>query len=340
MRKKLVTLLLCMTMVLSCACGTKTDNNDVSNDNGNQTEEKQTEEKQTENLEEESVANSILNETLFEEKIEELVSTYGMFQEEQSATMYTPNDEWFNPNGIVSTTIFDFDSDGETELLVCQTKLVLESDGEYQVDEYKIEMNMYEVEEGTVVLADSKLFGTYIEEEGLSGWTLRKAQWMELAWNLHILELDNRNYLMCEDYGVAASFADGSGQDYWMLEYTNNHFQYVCAFTQTAGGSADFEHTGYEFSDGQLKSTTMYYNEYEPESALYDDFFVAMTEFFKKYNISLDVENRYSEEEGITSILSENNKKTKIFEFKNRMVEGSYWPDIEYKYIATLETAK
>ena len=327
MKKKLLFMILCITMMFTIACGTETSEN-----------ENVEEIKKEEQVDEED--NSILKEELFKRKVKELTATYGKFKAEQTGIMYTTKDEWLDPNGIVSSTIFDFDMDGETELLVCQTKLVIESDGEYQDDAYQIEMNMYEAEDEEAVLKDSKLFSGYVENSnGINGWTLSEAEWTEMSWNLHIVEINNRPYLMCEDYGVAASFADGSSQDYWLMEYANNRFQYICAFTQTGGGSSDFEYTGYEFSNGKLSDVNVYYNEYEPELAIYDDFFVAITEFFKKYDISLDMEDRYSETDGVTSVLSENNEKTKIFEFKNRVVASNYKTS-EYKYVATLEVGE
>ena len=92
MKKKLV--LLCMIILFVGACGT----------NASETDSVKKNIKKEENVFE-TEDNFVETEIFFEKKIQELVDTYGCFKSEQSAIIHTPDDEWLDPTGIVSTTI-------------------------------------------------------------------------------------------------------------------------------------------------------------------------------------------------------------------------------------------
>lgn len=269
-------------------------------------------------------------------KLSELISTYGVFNANQNGTMHKWDDEWLDPSGIISATVLDFDSDGEDEMLVCCMEPSSSNKGSYQ-----IVMKMYEVINGIVVLADSLLFNAYHEFQD-SGVLLSPALWAEHLFNMHIVRLNGSCYLMCENESIWGTFADGFSQDYWIMAYQNNKLQYVGSFTQTGGGSSGFEYTGYEFENGKLVDSILYYNEEYPYyggTPLYDDFATGVAEFLKKFGISVTTDIRMYRDVELGTILSEKNDKSEIFRFTNKNVSNDY-SSSTYKFVATLNRAE
>ena len=282
---------------------------------------------------------------VFQNKVSELIDTYGLFDANQYGVMHTMDDAWMNPKGIMSATVLDFDSDGVDELLVCYTKLT-EDTNPYTGDYYRIVMNMYEVVDGEAVLADHVPFATYCDSQGSvvdeMAW-LSESQFDVETLSVHAVEVNGNVYIMCEEYSLASSFADGMYKAYWMMEYTDGKLEYVCSFTQTGAGSSEFRYAGYDFSNGMLVDSNLYYcedwyegvDEWNDEKPLYDDFTLAITEFFKKYGIELkntDLDN-YSVSMG--TILSATNEKARVFEFINKVMKEDYERQT-FEYQATL----
>lgn len=271
----------------------------------------------------------------FKAKLAELISEHGIFKESQSGTMHKWDDEWMNPTGILSATILDFDSDGEEEMLVCYTE-PSSSDKKY----YQIVMDMYEVTNGTVVLADSMPFSSANNMYG-EGIQLTRSQGNSILLDLHVVKLNGKKCLLCENEEIA-TFSDGCFQDYWVVVYQNDKLQYRGSFTQTDGGDEMFEYTGYEFEDGKLINSQLYYNEGYPtfgNKPLYNDLSTSVAAFFSKMGISVITDIEMYRDVELGTILSENNDKSEIFRFINKETSSDYTSST-YKFTATLNRAE
>ena len=188
-----------------------------------------------------------------------------------------------NPGGVISATILDFDLDGEEEMMVCYTEPSADMSGEYE-----IMLAMYEAAEGNAVLADKVPLVAYQEWNG--AFRLSGNQWMDIFLDVNAVRTNGRCYIMFEERQIARAFADGQDNNYWLMVYEDGKWNYAGSFTQDAIGSAGFSYTGYEFENGALVSSQVYYDEqsmWEGTSALYEDFSVAITEFFGKFGIRL-----------------------------------------------------
>ena len=278
---------------------------------------------------------------LFEEKLAELAAQYGVFNANQTGTMYEPNENWFDPSGIMGATIMDFDSDGSDEMLVC----ISEKCDHYNNGGFHIMLHMYEAENGEIVEADSILFGAYIQAEYLQTnqmeVTLWKSNWPEEIIAVNAVPANGRCNIVCENYRIARAFADGQEQSYWILEYADGKFRYVASFTQTDGGSAGFAYTGYDFEYGTCTNADVYYSEWPETPALYPNFGQAITEFFSAYNIKLNstISGYSYASDGYNnpfqSILSSENNQTLILELINKMT-SSDWSASVFEFSTTL----
>lgn len=254
-----------------------------------------------------------------------LIPTYGIFAPQQSGTMHSTEEKWLNPAGIMDATILDFDRDGVLEMLVCYTK---QYSGK---DSYGIHMTMYEISDGKVELASDVPFIAYHEARQEESWneslTLVEAEWCEMSLNASAVQVNGIYYIVCEAYRLYGTFADGQSQDYWAMTYQNGELQYAFSFTQTGGGSSEFEYTGYEFADGICTNSAIYYNEwYEDEgTALYDRFDSAITAFFDKQGIHIqrNLELYRNEDKG-TILLKDENDIVSLFEFVNELARRDF----------------
>lgn len=254
---------------------------------------------------------------------ETLVPTYGIFASRQSGTMHSTEEKWLKPSGIMDVMLLDFDQDGALEMLVCYT---WQRGGQ---DTYDIYMAMYEMIDGKVELASNVPFAAYHDAIQNESWneTLLEAEWCEMSLNASAVQVDGIYYIVCEAYRVYGAFADGQSQDYWAMTYQNGELQYAFSFTQTGGGSSDFEYTGYEFVDGICTEAEIYYDEwYENEgTALYDSFDSAITAFFNKHGIRIKKDlDHYRNEDKSTILLMGENNIVNLFEFVNNMIRSDY----------------
>lgn len=281
-------------------------------------------------------------ETVFQNKLSELSETYGIFDVNQKGSMHTKNDEWLNPIGIMNVSILDFDLDGMDEMLVFYTESENEND---EQSSYRIVMSMYEVTDGEAVLADSVPFSGYCDlwEDEKYAVALSTAEEKEISIAANVLWLNGKYCIMCEDYQLARSFADGIYKAYWVMEYVEGKLQYICSYTQMEAGSSGLSYGGYEFSNGTLVGSDLYYcedwyegyGEWQGDIPLYDDYNLAITEFFNKYSIRIDSDILQNYDVSMGSILSDDNSREAIFEFTNKLLSSDYDNQI-YKYQATL----
>lgn len=259
----------------------------------------------------------------FQNTLSKLISTYGLFKISQSGTMHSSEDKWMDVNGVISATILDFDSDGADEMLVCYADPTEASKGYIQII-----MNMYELFDGKEVLADSVTFKPW-RTDNYPYDSIEMLQFCNSLFGINVVKVNGICYLMCEKHYVAQAFANGANQNYWAMVYQNNRLQYTGSFTQTAGGSIGFAYTGYEFKDGVLIDSKLYYNEIYSmggygEVPLYSDFGTAIKKFFKKFGILLTADVLYAYCGQLKTILSEDNDKTEIFTFTNELVNGNH----------------
>ncbi|MCD8154957.1 MAG: hypothetical protein LUF78_09795 [Clostridiales bacterium] len=271
------------------------------------------EEGETSASEETAGETSAGREELLQAKLGELVSAYGIFQENQSGVMYNYDDVWFNPAGILGVNILDYDADGESEMLVCISEKYESYD---TTDAYHIMLYMWEVEDNTAVLADSMVLGSYIErdsqEDNLQEVYYSTANSYQEITSVYSLLLDGQYCIFCENCLWGSTFSDGSLKCYWILTYTDGTFQFKASFSQMGEGSDDFEFTGYKFENGSCVSAELYYSEWGEETRLYGDYTEAVTAFFNEYGVSINSDitsNSYGE-----SILSSENYGTSVFE--------------------------
>ena len=251
---------------------------------------------------------------LFEQALSELVSDYEVFNPDQRGTMRQTVDRWLNPRGVISATIKDFDGDGEEEMMVFHTEPSAENP-----DLYEIQMSMYEIKEGRAVIEDKALFRPYNDQWEMAVY-LSENEWNEVSFRVNLVENQGHSYVMCEEESVAGAFADGQDRNYWAMIYEDGKWEYALSYTQTAGGSAGFAYTGYEFDEGRVNSQ-LYYEEdgaWRGTEALYGDFSTAIREYFDKYGIHL---RSHPAEYGLNvgSLLADDNDKQKIFEFTNEL---------------------
>jgi hypothetical protein len=282
-----------------------------------------------------------INEELFREYLNQtLIPTYGLFDRDQIGTMAEPTDKWLNPAGIMSATIFDFDSDGSTEMLVCYTAYM---EG---TDSWPIHMAMFEVENKTVVLAVDQIVPPYydgMDSEELQEWwidqiALNQNEWTEDRIQVSVATVEDTNYIVWEKFCEASVFANGKTEDYWAVTYENGSFLYAFDFSQTGGGSDDFAYTGYTFENGEMISSALYYQDYNSSgTALYDDLLTAAAAYLEQYGLTMsDSFELYDEHEFKNSILSSDNKLIEVFRFASNPT-GRNSGGSAYNYHAQLE---
>lgn len=270
------------------------------------------------------------NNAQFQNELLSLIASKGIFAQKQSGIMQGMGDNWFDPKGILSATILDFDLDGSDEMLVC----VAEECVQQHKGAYHIILYMYDIEGGEIILADTitlEVFGQSRDSLQREV-TLNSNHWLEEIVAVNAVLVEDKYYIICEDHLVARAFGDGSSQSYWALEYINGSFQYVCSFAQTDGGSTGFEYMGYFFEDGICVKSDLYYSDpngyYRKDNPLYTNFGQAISNFFGQYDIQLNdtiknYEDVYDGYDYFQSILSPENHTTLIFELVNTMSDSS-----------------
>lgn len=251
----------------------------------------------------------------FESVLESLQKKYGVFQAFQRGSVYSAQDNWLDPNGLMSADVLDLDTDGKAEMLACYTEPT-ETEGVYQIT-----MQVFEEKDGKIFLADSMPMGAYYVKDQENSWN-SNASLSPAEWCKHLLEMNavwagGNCYIVCEEYVLAQNFANGEDDNTWMVTYQNGSLKYVCSFTQTAGGSSGFVYTGYEFADGELADSAVYYNQENAEEGLYADYATAIRAFFEKFGVKIRDGEDMRHYTDLSSILSDENDRKRIFKFVN-----------------------
>jgi len=268
---------------------------------------------------------------LFETYLKEvLIPQYGVLNRKQTGTMRVQEDKWLDFNGILSSLIFDFDNDDNTELLICRSQ-------ENNSNNYKrnfILMEMYEIHAGEVILSDSIPFSQYSDNASSLSCSVEFSENFSLLCSLYsnIVNVNDNFYIVCEDQQSASAFADGQNKNFWILQYFDDKFNYISSFYQSNGGSSGFEYTFYKFNNGEIFDKEVYYNEmYDYDSENEDKpkhkkFGDALSEYLKHHNMIINPEYKNAEYsydcDLYKSILSDKNEITNIFNLKNTLTNS------------------
>jgi hypothetical protein len=261
-----------------------------------------------------------------------LVPKYGLFEKKQTGTMKTYEDKWMDIEGVIGTTVMDFDMDGKKEMLVC---IAEPSDNE---DSSHIMLRMYESKDGEITMSSSMTFGPYVsgkEKDVQGSISLTSSEWCAASFLVSAVKKGKKRYIVCEDNQVWGCFADGSVQDYWILEYKNNKLRYVKSFTQTGGGSSDFQYTGFSFKNGKRKKSQVYYA--DEGTGKYKEYSTAIKKFFAQCGMKLNSNAKEYREVNNKSILAKGNKAVKLFNFYNKVTSKNYLT-ATYKFKATISS--
>lgn len=199
----------------------------------------------------------------------------------QSATISDASTNWLSPTGTLGYTVSDFDNDGDDELLVARSVFV-----NGQTDAH-IYLDMYEQKHGNIKLAATKKFEPYLPEN-YNAASLCTNLTADVSIHINVINVSGKNYIMCEEAQYYSAYSDGSTQNYWILEYTGNSYNYVASFSQTSGGSAYFEYTGYKFSAGSPAGSEIYYRDYSFDTGgKYNHFGTALSDYFADFDIKI-----------------------------------------------------
>lgn len=256
-----------------------------------------------------------------------LKNKYGIFRRKQTGTMHNWEDKWMHISGVMGCAVQDFDSDGKKEMMVCVAEKL--GDGKSS----KIILQMYENGKSGIELASELGFSPYYDgsEVDFAGNTIISAnQSVEASLIVNFIKRGKKQYIVCERNELQSTFADGSGRDYWLIEYKKNRLSYISSFTQTAGGSSDFQFTVFNVKNGKMKSKQVYHVYYS-ENRTYD---TAIKKYFEEYNIKLNRNATLSIEVTGKSILLRDKRNMQLFSFYNRRIKGDWEKNI-YKFCAT-----
>ncbi|MCR5237648.1 MAG: hypothetical protein K6E34_10655 [Lachnospiraceae bacterium] len=303
---------------------------------------------------------------------EELVPAYGVFRSPQEGVIRSNemgervDSEWLDPNGMFSASIYDFDKDGDEEMLIVVNREISKFAPPEDSDPTALSLVMYENENGEIHMSDAIVFGaggeydqemyedgdgeihmsdaTVFGTEGEYDQIIKKRSlsrdvWYGIRYAVSVTEIDGQVYLLCEDYTTALPLADGQDQNYWALTYHDKSLKYAWSFSQLGMASSGFEFGGYDYSDGECVRSEICFNEDEPEKAdeEYRDMYLdeALTTFLGKHGISVGQELSLYATDGIAkSIYSDNPDVTRLFELKNECINADYEAG-EYQYRIT-----
>lgn len=256
---------------------------------------------------------------LFKEYIEEkLIPSYGLAKVSQQGIMYEWDDAWLEPEGILSTQIYDLDNDGYEELLMLR---IMDKNTNSL---YRLNMSVYEVKNGKVVLSDSTTMDDRITWKG--------ASIFDKNVHISIVCAEGNNYIFCEANSETSAFVDGIDNDYWTMIYEDEKLQYAFAFVQTGGDTIDFEYSGWVYEDNKVVKKEVLWRDWENDASEYGE---AISGWFQQYGI--DIKENMKSWWGFTgeTLLSDSNNQIKIFDYVIQCVGGDSEAGY-YKFKATL----
>ena len=270
-------------------------------------EKQQAEERQAET---EEAFDAYLRDTLIPQKgLGELSSVEGW--------MYSYDDSWYEPLGILTAYLEDLDSDGELEMLVLSLEKSQKDTENYPKGENLVG-EVYELVDGQVQLAVTQILMEYNESPNPQPCTFLLSQSSEISLHVSRVTVEGRNYLFFERGEMGMLFADGGTRDYWMVVYEDGQLSTEVSFTQPGMGSAQFRYMGYRLSGGQVIDRQLLYSEdMDQGPGVYGSFQEAVSEFFEE----VGVQAAYSDPS--QSILTEENQLERILDYHTAMVQRS-----------------
>ncbi len=236
----------------------------------------------------------ISNEDLLLAQLDELVETYGLFTSGQTGTISSSSlASWLDPTGIISADILDLDQDGMLELLVCRT----DEWTYYGTTYYKYLLEVYEADSQRAYLADSMYLEPYLVSQNEYLYLAVYATYsMQTTMTVNAVELEDGYYLVC-DYYDRGLIADGTYEAAWVLEYSGEELQYVCTYEDDGAHSSYVAQFAYEFEDGIITKTTVYYDPWMDDPGYYDSNYEfeiyeedSKEQFFAQYGLTDDTE--------------------------------------------------
>lgn len=200
------------------------------------------------------------------------------------------SDLWLNPVGVIGEQEYDLDQDGQDELLI--TRITEEKVERDPYVGYPMQIEVYEKNGSAYELQAARPYGAfyiYNDEGKYDEFLVNENQWNTRFDSITIINReDGLPYLFCQHYSTATRFADGYTESHFLLEYDGENINDVAHYTQTCGGSCDFEYTGYKFENNQCVSEQLLSSEMNPGSALYGSSFDdAIRNFFGGFGITL-----------------------------------------------------
>lgn len=272
---------------------------------------------------------------------EKLVPMFGVFRSPQEGVLHgIAESEWLDPDGMFCASIYDFDKDGDEEMLIVVNREISKYAPLEDSDPTALSLVMYENENGVIQLSDAIVFGAGGEyDHETEKKSLSPDEWCGIRYAVSVTEIDGQVYLLCEDYTVALNFGDGMEQNYWALTYHDKSLKYAWSFSQNGPGSSGFVFRGYDYLDGECVHSEICYSEEEPEKTdeAYRDMYLdeALTTFIGKHGINVGQElSLYWTDGLVKSIYSDNPDVTRLFELKNECINEDYEAG-EYQYRVT-----
>ncbi len=181
---------------------------------------------------------------LFNSKISDLSSTYGTVENKNFSKTVAANTDpranvaWANINGVIGEAIFDFDNDGQNELLIVR----MSNDSENRTKEI---LEIYEVNNGSVSLTDSRelTFGVFGNLESMNLGT-------------YIAEVNDKKYI-CVESLTCGIMTDYSDPLYYVFELSNGKIKDVMMIEDTLGGTGQYEYTMHTWDKSSKKSSVV-----------------------------------------------------------------------------------
>ena len=255
-----------------------------------------------------------------------LIPQYGLASLDYTyGIMQNPEDPaWYNPEGIVSAYIGDFDNDGKKELLVFYFKEEkLEELNNKLYSKFDLYATVYKLQNGIPQMLDEMQLYTYGKGQSRVPVSMDSNEFVEKNLFVSLITVENVKYIVIELSSDSYAFSDGSYCSYWGLDISGELIQLAFAFSQTSGGSSDFEYKGYRFDHGTMIFEELMYSEGMETEGGYDNFKTALESFFESNGIIVNYNNHCS------SIFEENLYSHRMFSYQ---IDCKYEEEGKYKF--------
>lgn len=205
---------------------------------------------------------------------------------EQTVTIHSENDNWFDCTGILSAYMNDLDQDGVEDLLLLRMVEVGNQAGYENADSvYQMVASVYSIEEDAPVLQSE----TMIQRTEGDIIYFPSTYTMDEDIYVSAVEQDGVTYIVFEEQCVANAFADGYTKNFWALTYADSRLDYAYQFVQDGVGSAGMTYTANTYEDGELKTSEIFFDMEEADS--YEAYDEAVKDFFELQGLTVIYSN-------------------------------------------------